>query len=80
MQARITKSFRAAEGQDTRKYTPGDVAEGQAAELAVSNGWGVEVDVSDEADSDRNANKKAKKAPKNKAATVPKNKGKASGD
>lgn len=55
MQAKIIKSFRIAEGQGSRKYTPGDVAEGHAAEWAVEHGYGVEI------------GEKAMQAPTNKA-------------
>jgi hypothetical protein len=64
MHARITKSFRIAEGEGTRKYTPGDVAEGQAAKLAVENGWGKKISQPE----------KAKSAPQNKSATPDQNK------
>lgn len=73
MQARITHSFRAAEGTGTRKYTPGDVAAGDAAQVAVDNGWGLEIvpEAGDEAD----AGTKKKRAPQNKArAAAPENK------
>lgn len=62
-QARITKSFRIADqAGGTRKYRPGEVAEGRAAEVAIEGGYGVVIS--------------AKASPKTKVKTVPKNKAK----
>lgn len=62
MYARVTKSFRVAEGNATRKYTPGDVAKGRSAKLAVDNGWGEKI------------SEKAALPPENKVAAPAKNK------
>lgn len=66
MKAQVTTAFRIREGDVTRKYTPGDVAEGEAAKFAVDNGYGTTL--AEEADA------KAKPAPANKAAAKPVNK------
>jgi len=60
MKARITSAIRIREGEETRKYTPGDVAEGSSAKRAIAEGCGVEI--------------KEAKAPANKAAKAPQNK------
>lgn len=65
MEAKVTRSFRVAVEDGTRKYTPGEVAEGRAAEVAVENGWGEAIAPAE----------KKKPAPKNKAVSAaPKNK------
>lgn len=69
MKARITSAFRIAEGDGSRKYTPGDAAEGPSAEWAVANGYGQP---SDEADDEPVV--KAELSPTNKAKPSPKNK------
>lgn len=60
MEAKITGTFRAKEGDAARVYRPGDVAEGKHAELAIASGYGEAI--------------KAKKAPANKAKKAPENK------
>ncbi|WP_299734666.1 hypothetical protein [uncultured Roseobacter sp.] len=64
MHARITKSFRIAETEGTRKYTAGDVAEGSTASWAVKNGYGEKI----------TPPKAKKEAPQNKAESAPENK------
>jgi len=64
MQAKITRSFRITEGEATRKYTPGQIAEGDTAKWAIENGHGEEL-----------KEEKANQKPSNKAASKPANKG-----
>jgi len=65
MKAKITSSFRIRESHGTRKYTPGDVAEGDSAAYAVANGYGEALPEEKAAPAPKNKAKKA--APANKA-------------
>jgi len=65
--ARITKAFRIAiEGGGLRKYTAGDVAEGDHAAWAIANRHGVEIAAEKAAPKPKDKAKPA--APKNKSA------------
>lgn len=68
MKARIISTIRIREGDETRKYTPGDVAEGKSAKQAIAEGCGVAIKAA------KAPAKKAAKARANKAAEAPKNK------
>lgn len=69
MKAKVTSSFRIREDHSTRKYTPGDVAEGESAAYAVNNGYGQALPEEKAAPAPKNKAKKA--APKNKAKKAP---------
>ena len=76
MKARIISTIRIREGDETRKYTPGDVAEGKSAKQAIAEGCGVAIKAA-KAPAKKAAKAPAKKAAKaraNKAAGAPKNK------
>ena len=44
MVVRIISSFRISENSETRKYRPGDLAEGAMADFALSHGFGIQVE------------------------------------
>lgn len=69
MHAKVTKAFRiAVEGtSDSRKYCPGEVAEGAHADWAVENGYGAEIEAP-EAASDAEAPAKKRTSRKKAAA------------
>jgi hypothetical protein len=69
MDVRITRTFRIMEKEGTRKYCPGEVAQGDTAAWALENGYGVPVD-GPEGKTEKSRNG----APKNKAAAPKANK------